>query len=96
MTQFEQLDEARKLLGLGESATLAEIKSAYRKLAHRHHPDKNALDESATTAMQALNNAYQVIMEYCQNYRFNFQSDTVHRMPSSEIDQESWREKWTF
>ena len=38
MANFNEIDEARRLLGLGEVATLKEIKSAYRRLAHRHHP----------------------------------------------------------
>ena len=30
-----------KTLGLGREASAAEIKSAYRKLAKKHHPDLN-------------------------------------------------------
>jgi DnaJ-class molecular chaperone len=41
MANFNEIEEARKLLGLGEAATLDEIKRAYRTLAHRHHPDKH-------------------------------------------------------
>ena len=39
MASFEEIDKARKLLGLGEVANLSEIKTAYRRLAHRYHPD---------------------------------------------------------
>jgi DnaJ-class molecular chaperone len=39
MANFNEIEEARKLLGLGEAATPKEIKRAYRTLAHRHHPD---------------------------------------------------------
>ena len=42
MANFDEIDEARRLLGLGDAATLKEIKSAYRKLAHRHHPDTHS------------------------------------------------------
>ncbi len=41
MITFKQIDEARKLLDLGEEATLHEIKEAYKKLAFKHHPDKS-------------------------------------------------------
>ena len=40
MANFNEIEEARKLLELGEAATLKEIKGAYRILAYRHHPDK--------------------------------------------------------
>jgi len=40
MTRFRDIDEARKILGLGETASLAEIKRAYRTLSLKYHPDK--------------------------------------------------------
>jgi curved DNA-binding protein CbpA len=46
MAKFEEIDEARKLLGLRESATLKEIKQAYRRMAFRYHPDRGGGKES--------------------------------------------------
>ena len=40
MADFEQIDGARKLLGLDNTATMEEIKNAYRGLALKYHPDK--------------------------------------------------------
>ena len=41
MPKFELINRARITLGLGEEASMSEIKSAYRKLAAKYHPDKS-------------------------------------------------------
>jgi len=46
MANFEDIDNARKLLGLEEAATLKEIRRAYRRKAFRHHPDRSGGDEN--------------------------------------------------
>ena len=38
---FDMINEARKILGLGKKATLKEIKNAYREKAKEHHPDSS-------------------------------------------------------
>ena len=79
MANFNEIEEARKLLGLGEAATLKEIKRAYRTLAHRHHPDKhsNALGEQTEETMKRLNWAYKLLMDYCTNYKYSFREEDV-------------------
>ena len=50
------------VLGLQETATAAEIKKAYHKLALRDHPDKNdAADSAAEARFKAAGTAYQVM-----------------------------------
>ena len=47
-------------LGVSRTATKDEIKKAYRRLAHQHHPDKSGGDEGK---FKALNEAYQVLSD---------------------------------
>ena len=46
------------VLGVSSSATEDEIKSAYRKLAKKYHPDLNPGDKVAEEKMREINDAY--------------------------------------
>lgn len=50
-----------KTLGIQKSATEAEIKKAYRKLARKHHPDLNPNDKAAEAKFKELNEANEVL-----------------------------------
>lgn len=49
-----------KILGVEQGASEEEIKKAYRKLAHKHHPDKSGGDEGK---FKEINEAYQVLSD---------------------------------
>lgn len=48
-------------LKLPRRATGADIKQAYRRLASLHHPDKNDNSPASISAMQRINEAYEVL-----------------------------------
>lgn len=50
-----------KVLGVDKKATQAEIKKKFRKLAVKHHPDKNPDDPGAQKRFQEINEAYEVL-----------------------------------
>ncbi|TSC82375.1 MAG: hypothetical protein G01um101420_386 [Parcubacteria group bacterium Gr01-1014_20] len=56
-----------KTLGVSKSASEEEIKKAYRKLAHEHHPDKKGGDEKK---FKEINEAYQILSD--KNKRSNY------------------------
>lgn len=52
-----------EILGVEKDATEKEIKSAYRKLAVKYHPDKNAGDASAEARFKEVAQAYEVLSD---------------------------------
>ena len=60
-----------KILGVEKSASEAEIKSAYRKLAKRYHPDKNLGDKKAEEKFKEINEAYEVLGEASKRSKYD-------------------------
>ncbi len=70
-----------EVLGVARTASEQEVKSAYRKLAHKFHPDKNPGDKAAEESFKEVGEAYEVLSnpEKRGNYdRFGHAAD---RMP---------------
>ena len=49
------------VLGVEKNASEAEIKKAYRKMAMKYHPDRNAGDKEAESKFKEVNEAYQTL-----------------------------------
>src|SRR4029079_8186154 len=52
-----------EILGVPRSATQADVKKAFRKLAREHHPDRNAGDKAAEKRFKDVNEANAVLSD---------------------------------
>jgi len=87
---FKEIDEARKILGLGESATLKEIRDVYRRLVLKYHPDRSeGTDKKQNSEIfKKITAAYDIIMTYCMAYRYSFKKQDVEGIIDKEMDEE--------
>jgi len=79
-----QIKDYYQILELKPSASLKEIKSAYRRLAHQYHPDKNGNDLYASSQFEIIKEAYEVLShpakkEYYLQQRWYNQSMGIKR-----------------
>lgn len=81
---YSNLREALRVLGLGERATLKEIKSRHRELVKRHHPDTGTTGDPDT--IRQVNTAYKIIQDYVSEYRFSFtENEFYEQNPEARI-----------
>src|SRR5674476_614082 len=60
-----------KILGINKTATTKEIKSAYRKLARKFHPDLNPNDKDAKKKFQQINEANEVLSDPVKRKKYD-------------------------
>ncbi|HLF72351.1 MAG TPA: DnaJ domain-containing protein, partial [Dehalococcoidia bacterium] len=62
-------------LGVSRSATDKEIKSAYRKLARKHHPDVNPGDKASEALFKQINAAHDVLSDPEKRKKYDLYGD---------------------
>lgn len=60
-----------EVLGISKTATADEIKSAYRKLAKKYHPDLNPGDKAAEEKFKEVNEAYEILSDADKRARYD-------------------------
>ncbi|WP_339630263.1 J domain-containing protein [uncultured Sneathiella sp.] len=59
------------ILGISKSASQQDIKSAYRKLAKKHHPDANPGDTKVEEKFKEISSAYHILGDEKQRARYD-------------------------
>jgi DnaJ-class molecular chaperone len=60
-----------EVLGVPRGASAAAIKSAYRKLAKKHHPDSNSNDPKAAARFSEINSANEIVGDETKRKQFD-------------------------
>lgn len=68
-SEWEEVFAAKELMGLGESATLGELKRSYRKRCKEYHPDIAGDDKAKGDMMRKLTRAYDVLMAHYNQFK---------------------------
>lgn len=92
---YEKLKQAVQIFGLGERATLRQIKARHRELVKAHHPDQATTSDTA--AIVRINAAYEILKAYCENYRFSFaEQEFLEQYPEEKIRRQfGWDPVWS-
>lgn len=79
-------------LGVPRTATVDDIKKAYRKLARKHHPDLNPGDKEADAKFKDVQEAYEVLSDPDKRQRYDrfgsdWQAGGARRSPPPRYDE---------
>ena len=79
---YAELKKAVEIFGLGERASLKDVKARHRDLVKRYHPDGG--NAAALEEMQKINAAYRVLLDYLAGYRFSFAEEEFYEQQPEE------------
>ena len=93
---FKQLNQAKNFLGLHDNkASLKEIKKAYRRACMQYHPDKcKRKNDDCEEMMKKLNEAYKIILSYCESYEYSFSKEEFDYSNQENILAERFKDDW--
>ena len=60
-----------EVLGLQKGADESQIKSAFRKMAMKYHPDRNPNDKEAEEKFKEVNEAYSVLSDHEKKEKYD-------------------------
>ncbi|HVF49904.1 MAG TPA: J domain-containing protein [Pyrinomonadaceae bacterium] len=74
-----------KILGVKQAASATEIKSAYRRLARKRHPDVNGGSDEAAREFALIALAYRTLSDPQERAFYDDQRRNIHQTPSGSV-----------
>jgi curved DNA-binding protein CbpA len=83
-----------QILGLPHTATCAQIRTAYKRLAMQYHPDRNPGNAMAEEIIKQINEAYDVLSDPVKKSRYDlrFTAHQTYQPNTRERTEAYWRE----
>lgn len=81
-----------KVLGISKTASVDDVKKAYRKLARKYHPDLNPNDEAAKQKFQEINEANEVLSDPEKRKKYDQYGENWQRGEEYERSQQQYRQ----
>lgn len=96
-----RLSECYELLELSSGASLDEIKTSYRKLVFKYHPDLNPGDARAAARFTRLNEAYVLLKKHRETNRDasgrrTYNADTIRQEEEAKVKSGGGRKQSAF
>ncbi|MCK9454085.1 DnaJ domain-containing protein [Sulfurimonas sp.] len=84
---YEELQKALEVLDIVTRITQSELKERYLELSRIYHPD---MPEGNEKKFKEINEAYKLVDEYMQNYRFSFDEDEFYTQNPFSRKSKDW------
>ncbi|MDH3998618.1 MAG: J domain-containing protein [Desulfuromonadales bacterium] len=81
---YRELQAALEIFGLGERASLQQLKERHRELVKQFHPDSS--QEEDPESIRKINAAYELLAAYCHDYRYCFsEEEFLEQVPEERL-----------
>ena len=92
---YQEFVNAVEIFGLGERASLQQIRSRHRELVKAHHPDQGK--DVNPEDIRRINGAHEILLEYCKDYQFAFsEEEFLEQMPAERLKRQfGWDPAWS-
>ncbi len=84
---YETFEKALEVLDIVTRVTQAELKERYMKLSKIYHPD---MPHGDAKKFKEINEAYKLVKEYMQNYRFSLDEDEFYTQNPFSKKSKDW------
>ncbi|MGM0509386.1 MAG: DnaJ domain-containing protein [Fusobacteriota bacterium] len=90
MATYDDYLKAIHILDLPMKFNLIELKSKYKNMIKKKHPDKN---DNKYADLERIKSAYELLKSYIENYKFNFKKNDF-KFLTEDIFEEKLRNEW--